>query len=220
MSEEVTADTSAPTGGNSVKPKRQLTEAQRLAFLKARETRARNVEIRREQKLANEAANPTPAKKPRVKKTAPVAAAVGTGVGDGLGDGDGVRVGVETAPVAPPTPTKEEMMEFLDDPAAKQKVLDHATLPDPHEYAKIVADIIYDKLNAEIVDMPPPPMPKVTRQRRRRTIAASQPEAEPEPELPPVKKEATGTYLEERNMNGSGLVSNTIATPRSSVGWM
>ena len=32
------------------KKKRELTEAQRLAFLKARETRARNLEARRKQK--------------------------------------------------------------------------------------------------------------------------------------------------------------------------
>lgn len=161
MSEEIASNTIPDIAGDGAKPKRQLTEAQRLAFLKARETRARNIAIRREQKVAEEAANPPPEKKPRAKR-APKR--------DDGSERQRVKVQVNSA---------QEELEVSDQPAEdladEAAAMDHTEdkepisslpeMPDPHLYAKLVADIIYDKLNAEIVEVPPPPKPKLKRTR-------------------------------------------------------
>lgn len=194
MSEEITTDPLAPLTGEGVKPKRQLTEAQRLAFLKARETRARNVALRREQKMAEETANPPPEKKPRAKR-APKR-------DDGGEQRQRVKVTVD-APVAeeelPQEETQDVPEQIIDKVVESLVGTDHTAqqsgepisslpeMPDPHMYAKLVADIIYEKLNNEIVEPPsPPPKPKLkraARNGRRARPPASPKEEEPQGHL-------------------------------------
>jgi len=168
-----------------VKPKRVLTEAQRLAFLKAREARARNIALRKEQKLAQEElaaageallapesadggdALPSTvterkpaAKRPRKPKA--------------------VKVVLTQAP--PPeeiisTPPKDVSAPEPECPGAP--VAPEPRYPHPEEYASMVADIIYKKLNAEELPMePPPPKPKVKRARAAKTRPVAIPEVE------------------------------------------
>lgn len=178
MSEEITTDPLAPLTGEGVKPKRQLTEAQRLAFLKARETRARNVALRREQKMAEETANPPPEKKPRAKR-APKR-------DDGGEQRQRVKVTVD-APVAeeelPQEETQDVPEQIIDKVVESLVGTDHTAqqsgepisslpeMPDPHMYAKLVADIIYEKLNTEIVE-PPSPLPSPSSRGPPATVAA------------------------------------------------
>lgn len=164
------------------KQKRELTEAQRLAFLKAREARARNIAIRREQKMAGETTDAVPEKKPRAKKSSKRAA----------GELKEVEVKIEPtpepmdhAPKAEETPAPSESEPQLE--IKKEDVV----MPSPEEYARVIADLIYGKLTTEPADDVPPPMPKVKRQRVRKTKPvvvepAPVPEPEPEPEPAPA----------------------------------
>lgn len=225
MSEEITANATPDLAGDSVKPKRQLTEAQRLAFLKAREARARNIALRREQKMAEETTAPAPEKKPRAKR-APKR-------DDGSeGQRQRQRVNVKVAATEPvpesqPEPEPDvaekitkEIMENLegsdhtDEPIASSL----PDMPDPHVYAKLVADIIYDKLNSEIVDVPPPPKPKLKRVNRngRRPHPASTAQADE-----PKTDEVSGGHIEAKGQGQT--IPPAAPTPMStepSLAWM
>lgn len=192
MSEEFTAETQQPAiipsdDQPAPKQKRQLTEAQRLAFLKAREARARNIDIRREHKLAEEASGAPPTKKPRAKKTpkpnpipveVPVAATP-------------MEVTAEPGVEAPPT---DHAQETTEEQLVTENVISPAgsQLPDPTEYAKLVAEIIYEKLNSEPVEPPPPP--KVKRQRVRKVKSEVDSDKEFEPEPLPVQEPPTKPF--------------------------
>lgn len=191
MSEETFATIETPVTGDGVKPKRQLTEAQRLAFLKARETRARNVALRREQKLAEETDKPPAEKKPRAKRTP-------KGSDGGEPERKRVTVTVDEPTVidnAIPTDsaeTKVQEEETTIDHTAESIPLATAAgellsslpeMPDPHHYAKLVADIIYEKLNTEMAEEEPvPEKPKIKRARNtRRPRLSMAPRGEEQP---------------------------------------
>lgn len=186
------------------KQKRQLTEAQRLAFLKAREARARNIAIRREQKLAEEATGAPPAKKPRAKKS-------------NKGDAKPVEVKME---IIPPEPPKLDAVDHTEPEEGEVKeTAVPATAPTPEDYAALVADIIYNKLTSEPVDPTPPPMPKVRRQRAKKVKPDSEPEPIPEPEPAPVpaddlKPVAPAGVIE------SKATPAPAPAPRTAFGWM
>lgn len=185
MSEEVVTNSTLGIADESApKPKRQLTEAQRLAFLKAREARAKNVALRREQKLAQEETSKTTAAESSVEGT--------NGTNDGPKPVKPKRVRApkikvvgpkepEALPAVVVTPEKDSTPAECP-PAPLAPTAAH---PNPEDYAKLVADIIYDKLNAEeIPEEPIPPKPRVKRAKVVRVMEEKDLEAETRPKPP------------------------------------
>lgn len=169
-------EASADAGGvvpAAPKQKRVLTEAQRLAFLKAREARARNLAIKREQKLATETAPEPAPKKPRAKRASPkpdVALPVEQPKLEPV-------IQPEVKPEPEPEPQPELDTQLLEEPIPMY--------PDPSEYAEMVADIIYKKLNAEELPAEPPvPPPKKPRMKRAKKVPVQVTTETPEPVAP------------------------------------
>lgn len=221
--QEANADTTGVVESNTAKPKRVLTEAQRLAFLKAREARARNLAIKREQKLATEAAPAVRNPKPRAKRAnsttnQPV---VGLGVGDGVGVGDGLGDGVGTG-----NTTEPKLVEVKVEPPPEPTVEVAAPVPkhpDPTEYAELVADIIYKKLNAEELPPEPPvpePKPKKPRTRKPKVDRPPAPEPQPEPPAPETQSLAESVAQSEASSIQANNPFTSFQMPTKNFNWM
>jgi hypothetical protein len=140
-----------PPDTSVAKPKRVLTEAQRLAFMKGREKRLSNIARRKEEQQEvqeMEEVPPTPHKniippKPRVVRAKPIDTPVDDD--DGLGD---------NIPDMPPLKRETK------------------TDDDPHHHtAKKIADMVMEQMRARDAELMPPPKKRVPRAPRKPVVA-------------------------------------------------
>lgn len=135
-----------PPDTSVAKPKRTLTEAQRLAFMKGREKRLSNIARRKEeQKEAQEMEEvpPPPPTKKRVTIAKPIVARakLPPPVDDGLGDN---------------IPDLPELKREPDDPH--------------HETAKKIAAMVMEQMKARDEELMPPPKPRKPRAPRKTPV--------------------------------------------------
>lgn len=173
----------------SQKPKRVLTEAQRLAFLKGREKRMANIEKNRLAKLEFMEATKTD---PDPPMTTPTTAKT---------DADPVPVAQPEATVIPDT------IEVPPIPKLKrQKVASTPSFPVIDE--EKIASIVADKIISQMAPPPPPPRP-----RKPRT-----PKVKPAPPPPPAEEtKSAESYNDENTDPATGNQPRRRANPNGNT---
>lgn len=141
--EQTINQTAPPT-----KPKKVLTEAQRLAFLKGREKRMANIERKRQEKLEAQAATANSIPDTQVEPEKPILQA------EDFPTPQPVEVKVKVEPDAPipekPELKRESPIKRPDTPIPKED-------PDVIQ-AKKIADLIIHRFQQELAPPPPPPI--------------------------------------------------------------